>query len=82
MTASANQDLLDCASQLSCNRLSWQELCKQVSCLTDTPHDHLTWESWIPESMADRWQSLPVEARIGAYLVAKEASQWARSRDT
>jgi hypothetical protein len=50
----------------------------------DAPEEHFHDNAWLdhlPDCLDDVWDELPLEVRIGAYVVAEDAAQFAKGRD-
>ena len=59
---------------------SWQALAEHASDPWATQNDGLTWQSWIPEDMAENWEEFPEELRIAIYILTTDVARWALDR--
>jgi hypothetical protein len=77
--------LLECVKNLESRHIptniTWEWLCQRVTELPQVYPDNLTWGSWIPAPLAKVWNDLPLEMKIGAYIIAEEAARFANDRD-
>jgi hypothetical protein len=60
--------------------ITWAALVQIVSTPRWGDGTGTTWESWIPESMTECWDDLPLEVRIAAYIPADAARAFAVAR--
>ena len=73
--------LLTCASSLRYTPHGcWETLVDEVEHPRWGDGTGLTWESWIPRSLAAIWSDLPLEAKIATYLTGCSVAKFAADR--